>query len=324
MTGIAKTKKIFTSKQFNKDLQSTGKKTKHEQVFAVMDEYSQLNTSKPKREAIQKTLSHNAKIKETINQSARQVSPGTHECLNAASTTDFGMATALGLTQMERTAKGKKHNQQIPISYLIQKQRLPTSELQTHPKKVKDLTKKQQALFDKKDADKHAFDGHIPASKVEQNGVKHPIVSKDMASRSGIHKEQLEAQQKSHHHLSLSRRDSKILDKHQASGADILEAFDNGGFSKKASWNGYTIKSAKDALKVALKTEFNYKKRQTHEKKLRALYADTASVSESYHEISSDSETGSEANESFKDFVRRKVKEKPFVEFIRDHNLKLR
>ncbi len=267
--------------------------------------------------------------KNKIDPAARNIQPETHEFMNASSTTTFGMKTALGLTEMERVAEGV-NDTEITIDKLIIRMRIPTKEYLCRPQKIKDLTPKQKSLFydsdsgyDSDEDEQHVFQGHIGSATAgrPKKGRKQYIVTRESASRSGFHTEQLAAQEQSTHHLSLSYRLSKITDAHQLRGRHVIRAYNDGGFHPNSFFNEYHIKNGKDAAKIALMAEYYYKKRQTQEKNFRKRYEEPDDLSESYSEISSDSEvysTDSNVSDSgFNEFKARKKKEEPFKAFLK-------
>lgn len=314
MTTGKKSKKTV-DKTWGELKNDTKEKVSYKQVFGVMKNLSLDDslTSVERKTIYKKTIYPN---KKEIDSAARKVQAGTHEFANAATTTTFGMQTALGLNHMERTAEGI-NNQQVTIDYIIQNQRIPTTEYLCKPIAVKELPQHKQRFF-KGNKDQHVFHGHVGSANYETTQGKKPLVLREGAGRSGFHIEQKEAQEKSHHHVTYSRRLSKSADEHQTRGKDILDAYESSGFNENSFWENSNIKSPEDALNQALVAEHNYKKRQTKEKKLRSIFVEPTNASETYDEISTVSETNTE---EFDDFIERKMEEKEFKSFMKKFSL---
>lgn len=310
-------KKELLDNSFATLKEETGERSSHKQILSVMRRLSLEDkaTHQEREDYYKKEI---LPRKKEIDNCARKVQEGTHEFLNTATTTNFGMRTALGLNPMERTAKPKKKGEEpVTIDHLIEAQRIPTEEYLCKPVPVKDLPKNKHAHF-KGDKTQHVFHGHIGSGKHETAQGEKYLVLREGAGRSGFHEEQKKAQRDSTHHLSLSRRLSKITDNHQARGKDILDAYEKSGFHPKSSWGGKKVTSPKEALEVSLKAEHNFKKRQTKEKGIRSRYKETASISTSYEEIDSESETGTE---DYEDFKEKKVTQEPFKSFQKNNRL---
>ncbi len=271
-------------------------------------------------------------IKETLKYYARQIKDGCHEMMNAATTHDFSIRVAVGEHKhMERVAKGK-NDTEISISNLIEKQRIKTFEYVMKPKKVINLKNKYHTsiFFDvKNNSNKYVFHGHVGAGFFSKDKLKtkKDLVCTEGAATGHMHKKQIAAMNLSRHHLSLSRRLSKVTDSFQAQGEDILKAFDDGGFHKysfvKTGPRDNDLKSAatpKSAYDIAVRMQFNYQKRRTNEKKIRAEYCDSdTSYSEDYTEISTLDEVSSSDSISF--FEKKLKKDQTFKAFRTSNKL---
>ena len=294
-------------------------------IYETIDRWTLKNTTASQERAA--LIVGSNRVQKEIRDAARSVDAGTHEQINASSQAELLINTALGRQVsesgrvFERTAK-MNDGSQSSLTNIAINQRFRTAEGITRPvpaKEVRNVAKRVTGA----DLDKHVFGGHTNAGHYNPEGTpldkkKDQVVTSAGSSTGGIHKMQLESIRKSSHHKSLSMRLSKDADTVQEDGSGILEAFENGGFLEASSWQGVRIKNAEDALAAAMVASHNYKKRQTKEKNLREPYADPASISESYKEINTESET---KTDEFKDFAERAVKKDVFKEFAEKYHL---
>jgi hypothetical protein len=274
----------------------------------------------------------NSSIKKEITDAARSVQNGTHEQVNASSQAKFLISVAVGKQistsgrVFEKTSK-LKDGSVASVTRIAKDQRLPTVELMTAPVKASSIKNVAKRLSDSEEEDLSVMTGHVGAMSFNEEGTKasssDQVVSKAGSSsgKDGVHVAQLKAQLESSHHVTLSRRLSKVMDEFQEDGAGVLKAFDSAGFHINSNWQGFRIKDASDALAVAVVARHNFKKRQTKEKNLREPYIDPISASENYSEIRTESET---ATDKFKDFVKEALEitgYKDFTDFAKKHSI---
>jgi len=276
-----------------------------------------------------KLMAGNAEIKKEIRDAARNVEDGTHEQINASSQAQFLIDVALGKQisesgrVFEKAAK-LKDGTTGSVTKIAEGQRLRTKEFMTAPVAARTIKNVSKRLADSDEEDLFVMTGHVGAMSFNEEGTKasssNQVVSKAGSSsgKDGVHVAQLKAQRESSHQVTLSRRLSKVMDEFQEDGTAILEAFDQEGFHENSNWQDFRIKTAEDALAVAIKARHNYKKRQTREKGIREPFIDPVSASEQYSEINTESET---ATDTYKDFVKRTVKVDEFEDFADRHGI---
>jgi hypothetical protein len=256
----------------------------------------------------QKRKLMNVKLRGVFDYYARRIDPGCHEMLNTATTQSFALAVALDEhPKMERTAKHVDRSSSLTINNLVERQRMKTHEYLMKPVQVKALSAENQKHF-KTDKEKYVFHGHVKAGFYCGGGGCRDIVTTAGASRGTMHTAQTQAMDDSRHHLSLSRRLSKVTDKFQAGGEDFLKAFDDKGFHEDSymrvdGGSKRNVTSPAEAYTLAVCAQFNFQKRRTNEKKIREDYLDTGSVSEEYDEIDSADEVDS--SDSLSSFEKR-------------------
>ncbi|MFA5880472.1 MAG: hypothetical protein WC860_09965 [Candidatus Margulisiibacteriota bacterium] len=186
-------KSVYDEKWYEQQKKATGKQKKHEQINSLLEILARSNSPKANREQQYKEL---LKHKAEIDQSARK-DGNAHEVVNAATTTTFVARTALGLNpNMERNAKAK-NGTTIPITHMSRNQTIPTEQLLTKPKKIGELSKTIRKAIPEKSHQQYVLAGHTGAAYIEdENGKKTKVIPTEMASRSGIHTDQLAAQEK--------------------------------------------------------------------------------------------------------------------------------
>lgn len=180
----------------------------------------------------------NSIIKKEITDAARAVQDGTHEQINASSQAKFLISVALGKQIsnsgriFEKTAR-LTDGSVASITRIARDQRLPTVELMTAPEKASSIKNVAKRLSDRDEEDLSVMTGHVGAMSFNEEGAKasssDQVVSKAGSSsgKDGVHVAQLKAQLESSHHVTLSRRLSKVMDEFQEDGAGVLKAFDS-------------------------------------------------------------------------------------------------
>lgn len=299
-------------------------------VYETIDRWSKVDASVAEERV--KSIVTSPEVKNEIRDAARAVDAGTHEQINASSQAQFLIKVAIGEQKsdtgkvFERTA-ALKDGTKASITRIAEAQRMRTKELMTAPEPAKRIKNVSKQLDSSDDDEVHVLTGHVGAMSFNAPGTaassSSQVVSKKGSSsgKDGVHVAQLKAQRESSHHVTLSRRLSKVMDEFQEEGAEVLKAFESTGFHENSNWQGFRIKDASDALAVAIKARHNFKKRQTKEKVLREPYVDPASASETYSEVRTESET---VSDTYPDFVKGSKDYPDFAAFAQKHKIDMK